>query len=100
MNFQMFNQDILKAEWKKEKQMPIFSYLATPNTGQKNDLLKDLNELEHCEAVPAENEELIILVTEAPDPEMEKQLQQQLKQLVSLQNLSMTYGHADQADHN
>jgi len=80
--------------------MPIFSYLATPNDGQKNDLLRDLNNLEYCEAMPAENEELIILVTETTDPDEEKVLQKQLKELVSLQHLSMTYGHADQADHN
>jgi nitrate reductase NapAB chaperone NapD len=80
--------------------MPIFSYLATPTQGHKDDLMRDLNNLDHCEAIPAENEELIILVTEAPDPQLEKNLQKQLKELVSLQNLSMTYGHADQTDHN
>lgn len=78
--------------------MPIFSYLATPNLGQKSKLLDDLNSITHCEAVPAENEDLVVLVTDTPDQTAEKSLQQQLKQLASLQTLSMTYGHADQPD--
>ena len=55
--------------------MPVFSYLAYPAQGAKEELLKDLAALEYCEVMPAENEELLILVTDTPDEEKEKVLQ-------------------------
>ena len=61
--------------------MPIISYLAYPQKGEKETLLKDLSTLEHCEATPAENEEILLLVTDTPDDDTEKKLQQELKSL-------------------
>lgn len=75
--------------------MPIFSYLAYPNAGAKAQLLKDLTALEHCEAKPAENRDILILLTATPDDDAEKALQNQLKSLDSLQSLGMTFGHTD-----
>ena len=75
--------------------MPVFSYLAYPAKGAKKELLKDLSDLEHCEVIPSDNEEILILVTDTPDEEKEKELQVQLKKLRSLESLSMTFGHAD-----
>jgi len=73
--------------------MPVFSYLAYPAQGAKEELLKDLAALEYCEVTPAENEELLILVTDTPDEEKEKVLQKELESLKSLQSLGMTFGH-------
>jgi len=75
--------------------MPIFSYLAYPVKGAKQDLLNDLAALDHCEVIPAENEEVLILVTDTPDEEKENELQKKLKQLSSLESLGMTFGHTD-----
>lgn len=75
--------------------MPVFSYLAYPVKGAKEELLKDLAALDHCEVMPAENEEILILVTDAPNEEQEKELQKKIKQLKSLQSLGMTFGHGD-----
>ena len=75
--------------------MPVFSYLAYPNTGAKAQLLKDLTALKHCEAKPADNRDLLILITDTPDDDSEKALQKQLKSLDSLQSLGMTFGHTD-----
>ncbi len=75
--------------------MPVFSYLAYPVRGAKHELLKELNNLSYCEAMPADNEEILILVTDTPDPETEEQLAATLKKLHSLESLSMTFGHAD-----
>jgi nitrate reductase NapAB chaperone NapD len=75
--------------------MPVFSYLAYPVKGAKEELLKDLAVLEHCEVTPAENEEILILVTDTPDDEKEKELQNKFKKLKSLQSLGMTFGHGD-----
>ena len=75
--------------------MPVFSYLAYPEAGAKDQLLKDLESLHYCEATPAKNQDLLILLTDTPNQDAEKQLQKQLKALKSLQSLSMTFGHTD-----
>ncbi len=75
--------------------MPVFSYLAYPKQGAKAQLQKDLTALEFCEVTPAENAEILILVTDTPDADKEKQLQKQLKRLNSLESLGMTFGHED-----
>ena len=75
--------------------MPVFSYLAYPVKGAKKELLNELAALEHCEVMPAENEEILILVTDAPNEKQEQELQKKIKQLKSLQSLGMTFGHGD-----
>jgi nitrate reductase NapAB chaperone NapD len=76
--------------------MPVFSYLAYPALGAKEQLLKDLKALDHCEVMPAENEDVLILVTDTPDDEKEKELQKKLEGLKSLQSLGMAFGHTDE----
>ena len=75
--------------------MPVFSYLAYPVQGAKEELLNDLAALDYCEATPAENEEILILVTDTPDEKTEKELQKKLKKLKALKSLGMTFGHTD-----
>jgi len=76
--------------------MPIFSYLAYPVKGAKEQLLNDLSALDFCEVTPAENEEVMVLVTDTPDEETEKKLQEKLKDIKSLESLGMTFGHTDE----
>ena len=75
--------------------MPVFSYLAYPIPGAKQQLLNDLAALDYCEVTPADNEEILILVTDTPDENKEQELQKNLKQLKSLKSLGMTFGHTD-----
>jgi nitrate reductase NapAB chaperone NapD len=75
--------------------VPVFSYLAYPEQGAKEQLLKDLAALDYCEVTPAENEEILILVTDTPDEEKEEGLQKKLNKIKSLQSLGMTFGHTD-----
>ena len=75
--------------------MPVFSYLAYPVNGAKEALLDELTSLKYCEATPAENEDILILVTDTPDETREKELQNKLKTLKSLESLGMTFGHTD-----
>ena len=75
--------------------MPVFSYLAYPIERAKQELIKDLKALDYCEVMPAEKEEILILVTDTPDEAKEKELQKKLKQLKSLESLGMTFGHTD-----
>jgi nitrate reductase NapAB chaperone NapD len=76
--------------------MPIFSYLAYPVEGAKEQLVKDLAALDFCEVTPSENEEVLILVTDTPNEETEKKLQEKLEALELLESLGMTFGHTDE----
>jgi len=76
--------------------MPVFSYLAYPKSGAKEALLNELAVLDGCEVRPAENEEILILLTDTPDEKSEKTLQKKLKELKSLESLGMTFGHTDE----
>ena len=75
--------------------MPVFSYLAYPIQGAKEQLINELAALDYCEVTPAENEEVLILVTDTPNEKTEKELQEKLKALKSLESLGMTFGHTD-----
>jgi nitrate reductase NapAB chaperone NapD len=75
--------------------MPVFSYLAYPKQGAKQDLLNDLSALDYCEVTPADNQNILILITDTPDEETEKVLQKKLKSLKTLESLGMTFGHVD-----
>ena len=75
--------------------MPVFSYLAYPVPGAKKELISDLAALDYCEATPADNQDILVLVTDTPDDNKEKELQKKLKKLKSLESLGMTFGHTD-----
>jgi len=74
--------------------MPILSYLVLPQTGAMAQLCADLSTINCCEVIPSDNEEVLVLVTDTPDENAEKTLQKTLKNLPSLQSMSMTFGHS------
>ena len=74
--------------------MPILSYLVLPEAGAMEQLCTDLSTMEGCEIIPSNNEEVVVLVTDTPDEKTEETLQKTLKNLPSLQSLSMTFGHS------
>ena len=76
--------------------MPVFSYLAHPIPGAMGDLLEEIELIDHCEVVPSDNEEVLVVVTDTPDQKAEEELQKRLRGLNSLQSLSMTFGHVDE----
>ena len=59
-------------------------------------MIKDLSSLDFCEVMPADNRDILILLTDTPNDEKERALQAKLKGLTSLQSLGMTFGHADE----
>ncbi|MDH4319288.1 MAG: hypothetical protein OEV64_12915 [Desulfobulbaceae bacterium] len=76
--------------------MPILGYIAIPKAGAKDTLLQALNGLEYCEANPADNADVLVLVTDTPDKKCEERLQERLKTIQSLESLSMTFGYNDE----
>jgi nitrate reductase NapAB chaperone NapD len=75
--------------------MPIFSFLAYPEKNLKDELTKTLSQMQYCEVKVSENEDVLILLTDTPDEETNKNLIDTIKDLESLQSLSMTFGHID-----
>ena len=75
--------------------MPVFSYLAYPEKDKKQQLITELSSFEYCEVNPADNKDVIILITDAPDVDTDKELQKKIQALDSLQSISMTFGHTD-----
>jgi len=76
--------------------MPVFGYLAIPVEGAIGALRADLSSLPYCEIIPAENQDILVLVTDAPDDDADKALHKRIRSLNSLQSLSMTFGHNDE----
>ncbi len=75
--------------------MPIFSFLVYPEKNMKEKLIDELSSMDYCEATPSDNEDVVILLMDTPDEETGKNLINEIKELSSLQSLSLTFGHVD-----
>jgi len=69
--------------------MPIKSYLAYPQNGQKEALVKALAGFPECEVLPAENKDVVIVVTDTDTQQQDKRVQDELMQLPNLAHLGL-----------
>ena len=69
--------------------MPVKSYLVIPLEGQKEKLLAELAKLPSCETLPAENKDVLVVVTDTPNEEEDKKLFNQLTLLSGLKHLNL-----------
>jgi nitrate reductase NapAB chaperone NapD len=76
--------------------MPILSYIAIPRSGAKEGLFSALNSLPFCQVFAADNQDILVLVTDTPDKNTDKELHEQIKNLPTLESLSMTFGYNDE----
>lgn len=72
--------------------MSIKSYLVHPHDGKKNELQLELSAIENCEVIPAENRNVLILVTETTDENEEEQLKEQIESIESLKLMALASG--------
>ncbi|QTD36378.1 hypothetical protein JL193_09415 [Polaribacter batillariae] len=72
--------------------MPIKSYLAHPQEGKKEDLLKAISTLKGCEVLPAENKEVLVLVTETETELEDTILKEKIEAINSLKLLALVSG--------
>jgi nitrate reductase NapAB chaperone NapD len=79
--------------------MPIKSYLAYPIAGQRDQLAEALANIDGCEVLPAENHDIVVLVTDTPDEPSEQRLAEALKAIPSLQFLALVAGLPDDELH-
>ncbi len=75
--------------------MPVMSYLAYPAEGESEQLQKALEDIPECEVQPADNAELLVLVTDTEDPAREKELSAQIQAIPSLSFLALVSAYAD-----
>ncbi len=74
--------------------MPIKSYLVYPHAGKKEHLINALKD-QMCEVIPAENKELLIVVTDTKDQNEEDNLLRSLNEIESLDHYTLVAGFKD-----
>ena len=72
--------------------MPIKSYILHFEEGKKEILLKELHKLENCEVIPAENHDVVVLVTDTDSEELDNNLYNQLLEIKGLKHMSLVSG--------
>lgn len=72
--------------------MPVKSYILHCEEGKKEVLLNELQKLNDCEVIPAQNHEVIIIVTDTNSDELDNQLYNQLLEMKGLKHMSLVSG--------
>ncbi|AIY14289.1 hypothetical protein [Cellulophaga baltica] len=72
--------------------MPIKSYLVHPILGKKEELMTALKGFGQCEVLPAENQNVLVLVTDTQDEKEEEILKEKIEALSSLKLLALVSG--------
>jgi nitrate reductase NapAB chaperone NapD len=72
--------------------MPIKSYVLHCENEKKEILLQELQKLESCEVIPAQNHEVIVVVTDTETEELDQELYNQLLEIKGLKHLSLVSG--------
>ena len=75
--------------------MPIMSYLAYPAEGKKEELVEELGKIKGCSIRPAIDHDLVVVVTDTPGREQEKEVQERLQGIESLAFLALVAGYDD-----
>ena len=76
--------------------MPVKSYLVHPAEGKKDEVLAALTREKGCEIIPAENRDIVVLVTDTTSKQEEKALEEKLAQLPHIHNMVLVAGFADE----
>jgi len=72
--------------------MPIKSYLAHPEEGKKEELLTAISLFKECEVIPAENKNVLVVITETETEIQENKLKDKLESIPSLKLLALVSG--------
>lgn len=75
--------------------MPICSYLVLPEAGARSRVAASLRALPGCEVEPAENKDLLLLVTDTPTPEDDKRLMAEVESIPGVQAMVLCFGEVD-----
>ncbi len=72
--------------------MPIKSYIAFPHSGLKQDLEMCLKSIDHCEIIPSENKEIIVVVSDTENETEEQVFLEELSEVESLDHYTLVAG--------
>lgn len=72
--------------------MPIKSYILHCKEEKKEQLLIKLQKLTNCEVIPAQNKEVIVIVTDTKSEEQDKELYNKLLEMQELKHMSLVSG--------
>lgn len=75
--------------------MPVCSYLVIPEPGAGDVLANRLAALSGCDVVRAENRDVLLLVTDTPDPEADRELRDTVERLPGIHALVLSFGEVD-----
>ena len=73
--------------------MPVKSYIVIPQSDQKGSLVKDIGRMEGCEIHPAENKEVLVLVTDTESEIDDKELYAKLESNKNIKHISLVSGY-------
>ncbi|MCF6359617.1 MAG: hypothetical protein L3J29_02515 [Cyclobacteriaceae bacterium] len=79
--------------------MPIKSYVVFPRTGEKNQLIKLLENTEHCDVLPSSNKEVLVLVTDTKNDQQEEALHQALDNINEIEHLNLVSGFSEKVSY-
>ncbi|MEO9806017.1 MAG: hypothetical protein ABJF04_22350 [Reichenbachiella sp.] len=79
--------------------MPVKSYLVFPKEGEKNNLVDKLNQLDWCEVLPAQNKDVLVLVTDTLDESDEDNCLNQLNEIQEIKHYTLVSGFEENENH-
>lgn len=78
--------------------MPVKSYLAHAAPGSATTLAEAISVLPGCSALPAENRDALVVITDTPSEETEAELRLRLEQLANLISLTLVAAYTADDD--
>lgn len=75
--------------------MPVCSYLVIPERGAAETLARRLEALPGCDVARAENRDVLLLVTDTPGPQEDRELRGTLEEMDGIHALVLAFGEID-----
>jgi len=75
--------------------MPVCSYVVLPEPGGVHRLSQRLATIPGCDVTRSSNRNLLLLVTDTPSPEEDRELRSTLRELEGIHALILTFGEID-----
>jgi nitrate reductase NapAB chaperone NapD len=72
--------------------MPVKSYLVFPKEGESVNVIEKLSRLKHCEVLPADNREVIVLVTDSDSEKEDERFLETLKSDATIEHVNLIAG--------
>ncbi|WMJ73599.1 hypothetical protein RCC89_10560 [Cytophagaceae bacterium ABcell3] len=72
--------------------MPVKSYILLPTEGKKNELIQALKKFNSCSSYPAENRDIVIVVTDTADEAQEEKLMEHINAIPALKHITLVSG--------